>query len=374
MFAAPPGYQPIYNPTIPYLAPITGGLREGMSIYLHGFIPENTTRFFINLLCGEYESSDVAFHFSPRFDGWDKVVFNSCQNGYWESEEMIHRMPFCRGQGFEMVISVTSHGYQLRINGNEFHHFKHRIPFDRVYALHITGDVSIQTINVIGGGMGGGMCGGMGMGGGYPGAGMGGGYPGGVDVVVGGGMGGGYAGGVFGGGYQEAPGPGMGCGYPAGMGGVMGGEFPGPNLPGMCGEPIFHPTLPFSVMIPRGMFHRRTIIIRGMVPYGGSRMCINFVASRSRDIVFHMNHRLREGILTRNSMFGGNWGQEEMELSMNPFMEGQYFDISIRCGRHKFKVFVNGQPLFDYSHRFHAFHEIDMLEIEGDVQISYVHF
>lgn len=57
-------------------------------------------------------------------------------------------------------------------------------------------------------------------------------------------------------------------------------------------------------------------------------MGINFMVSRSRDIAFHMNPRVREGMVVRNSMIGGNWGQEERELSLNPFMEGQYFDVS----------------------------------------------
>uniref|UniRef100_A0A4W5KL40 Galectin domain-containing protein n=1 Tax=Hucho hucho TaxID=62062 RepID=A0A4W5KL40_9TELE len=44
MFVAPPGYQPIYNPSIPYVGPIYGGLRSGMSIYIHGVIPHEITR------------------------------------------------------------------------------------------------------------------------------------------------------------------------------------------------------------------------------------------------------------------------------------------------------------------------------------------
>uniref|UniRef100_A0A3B4H981 Galectin n=1 Tax=Pundamilia nyererei TaxID=303518 RepID=A0A3B4H981_9CICH len=44
------------------------------------------------------------------------------------------------------------------------------------------------------------------------------------------------------------------------------------------------------------------------------------------DVAFHIHPRFREGIVVRNSMIGGNWGQEEREMSMNPFMEGQYFD------------------------------------------------
>lgn len=51
--------------------------------------------------------------------------------------------------------------------------------------------------------------------------------------------------------------------------------------------------------------------------------------SRSRDIAFHLNPRVREGVVVRNSMIGGDWGQEEREAGMNPFMEGQYFDVSM---------------------------------------------
>ena len=163
-------------------------------------------------------------------------------------------------------------------------------------------------------------------------------------------------------------------------------------------------------------------------------------------------------------MVGGSWGQEERELSLNPFLEGQYFDVSlatclsdcfvyvcpsaclclslclpvcvcpsaclsvsvllpaclpvslpacvcllaclsaylpaclclsdvcltvslsvshtssclpqmsIRCGNQRYKVFVNGQHMCDFFHRYQAFNQVDTLEIIGDVQISYVHF
>ncbi|KAM4566985.1 galectin-4-like [Odontesthes bonariensis] len=347
-FVAPPGYQPVYSPRIPYLGPIYGGLRGGVSIYIQGSVPEDITRtelhkgwpdvfdrFFINLLCGESESSDIALHFNPRFDGRDKVVLNSRQSGSWGSEEKIRSMPFSKGKAFEMVIIVTSEGLKIKVNGKDFFMFPHRIPVELVRAMNIGGDVCIKTINVIGGGS--------------PGGGMGGGYPGGM----GGGMGGGYPGGC--------------------MGGGMGGGFPGSDLPVMAGQPVYNPPVPYSNTIPGGMYPKRTVIIRGMVPYGAEKMGINFVMSRSRDIAFHMNPRVREGIVVRNSRIGGSWGKEERELSMTPFMEGQYFDMSIRCGNQRFKVFVNGQHLFDFSHR-RPFTEIDKLEIEGNVQISYIHF
>lgn len=68
-------------------------------------------------------------------------------------------------------------------------------------------------------------------------------------------------------------------------------------------------------------------------------MSINFMVSRTRDVALHMNPRVREGTVVRNSMTGGHWGQEDRELSMNPFKEGQYFDVSHICLL--FVVFVN---------------------------------
>ncbi|XP_076002091.1 galectin-4-like isoform X4 [Genypterus blacodes] len=343
MFVAPPGYQPVYNPTIPYRGPIYGGLRAGVSIYIQGSTPEDITRFYINLLCGESETSDIGLHFNPRFDGWDKVVFNSCQDGNWGSEEKIRDMPFSKGKAFEMVILATAEGYQIKVNGRDFHTFPHRLPVERVRAMEISGDVSIQTINIIGGGTQGGMGGG-----GMPG-------------------GGGMQGGMGGGGTQG----GMG-GYPGGPGG--GGGYPGSNLPQMGGQPVYNPPVPYSSKIPGGMFPKRTLIIRGMVPNGASKICINFVVSRSGDIAFHMNPRVRDRIVVRNSRIGGSWGQEERQLNLNPFTEGQYFDMSVRCGNQRFKVFVNGQHAFDFPHRLQSFTEVDKLEIDGDVQISYIHF
>nr|XP_043887743.1 galectin-6-like isoform X9 [Solea senegalensis] len=360
-FVAPPGYQPVYSPGIPYLGPIYGGVREGTSIYLQGSVPKDITRFQVNLLCGQSEGSDIALHFNPRFDGWDKVVFNSCQGGSWGSEDKIRSMPFNKGKSFEMVIMVTSQGYKITVDGKDFHTFEHRLPLYSVCALQIAGDVSIQTINVIGGGgMGGGMGGGWGGGcvggigggmGGYPGGGMGGGYP--------GGTGGGYPGGDMGGGYP---------------GGNMGEGYPGSQLPGMGAQPIYNPPIPYAGMIPGGFFPKRTIIIRGMVPYGAKKMSFNFMVSRSQDIAFHLNPRVKDSIVVRNSKIGGAWGHEEREVNMNPFREGQYFDMSIRCGNGRFKVFVNGEHLFNFAHRLPSFNEIDRVEIEGDVQISYIHF
>uniref|UniRef100_A0A3P9LE79 Galectin n=1 Tax=Oryzias latipes TaxID=8090 RepID=A0A3P9LE79_ORYLA len=300
-FVAPPGYQPVYNPRIPYLGPIHGGLREGMSIYIQGSIPKDISRFHVNLRCNESASGDIALHFNPRFDGLDKVVFNSYRNGSWESEEKVRSMPFTAGQ--LRLLTFNTIRFQVKVNGKDFHTFKHRLPVQEVRGIQVEGDVSVQSITVIG-----------------------------VSLPT----------------THFCP-----------------GGFPGSSLP--VGA------VPFSTMIHGGMHPKKTFIIRGRVPSGADRMAVNFVASGSGNTALHLNPRVKAGEVVRNSRIGGDWGKEERQLSTNPFREGQFFDMSIRCGNQKFKVFVNGEHLFDFAHRM-SFYEINMLEIRGDVQIFYVHF
>uniref|UniRef100_A0A8C6Y4A3 Galectin n=1 Tax=Naja naja TaxID=35670 RepID=A0A8C6Y4A3_NAJNA len=101
-----------------------------------------------------------------------------------------------------------------------------------------------------------------------------------------------------------------------------------------------------------------------------SRFHINLKAGQ--DIALHINPRGQEQIVVRNSFLNGSWGPEERELPFNPFQPGQYFELSIRCGNHRFKVYVNGQPFFNYAHRYRNFPQIDTLQIDGDVVLSYI--
>ncbi|NXY60969.1 LEG4 protein, partial [Callaeas wilsoni] len=78
------------------------------------------------------------------------------------------------------------------------------------------------------------------------------------------------------------------------------------------------------------------------------RFHINLRAGREGDVVLHVNPRMSEGnALVRNALLGGRWGKEDRSVTpFNPFQRGQHFDLSIRCGNHRFKVFAQGRPLF----------------------------
>ncbi|XP_057568707.1 galectin-4 [Hippopotamus amphibius kiboko] len=319
-FVPAPGYQPTYNPTLPYHTPIPGGLRIGMSIYIQGVANEHMKRFFVNFEVGQSPEADVAFHFNPRFDGWDKVVLNTKQDGKWGNEEKKRSMPFSKGSAFELVFMVLAEHYKVVVNGNPFYEFGHRMPLQMVTHLRVDGDLKLQSINFIGG--------------------------------------------------QPAPSQ-----VPMAM-----SAYPGPgqyyqqqsSLPTMEGPPIFNPPVPFNGRLQGGLTARRTIIVKGYVPPTAKSFRINFKVGSSGDLALHINPRLTENAVVRNSFLNGSWGAEERKVSYNPFGPGQFFDLSIRCGTDRFKVYANGQHLFDFSHRFSAFQRVDTVEIQGDVTLSYV--
>uniref|UniRef100_A0A6I8N881 Galectin n=1 Tax=Ornithorhynchus anatinus TaxID=9258 RepID=A0A6I8N881_ORNAN len=122
-----------------------------MSVYIQGNADEKMKRFCVNFKAGSGSEADIAFHFNPRFDGWDKVVFNSFQGGRWCNEEKKRSMPFHRGSHFELVFLVTNEHYKVVVNGNPFYEFGHRLPPQMVTHLHVDGDLSLQSINFIGG-------------------------------------------------------------------------------------------------------------------------------------------------------------------------------------------------------------------------------
>ncbi|KAJ7990125.1 hypothetical protein DPEC_G00297090 [Dallia pectoralis] len=298
----PAGYQPVYNPSIPYVGPIYGGLGSGMSVYIQGVVPPEASSFFLNLQCGEAEGSDIGVHFSPRFDD-GCVVLNSCQGGEWGSEERTDSLPFSRDTAFEIVVSITQDNYQVKVNGQDHCTFSHHLPFERVNGLQIGGDVSVNIISI--------------------------------------------------------------------LGGTVSSEDEAANLPAISGQAVFYPPVPYTLNIPDGLSPERTIVLRCLVLPEAYRFSLNFMTG-SQDIAFHLNPRVEEGELVRNSLLDGNWGDEERDVSFNPFQRGQYVDFSIRCGSEGYKVFVNGKHLCDFAHRYSDLSQINTMIVDGHVQITYV--
>ncbi|KAM4020569.1 galectin-4-like [Anomaloglossus baeobatrachus] len=305
-----PGYQPAFNPPVPYCTMIAGGLRVGMVVTVQATLPSKYNRFAINFACGQEDTSDIALHMNARYDGRDRVVFNTKQCENWGTEEMKKEMPFKSGKVFFIMFEVTKNNYQVSANGAPFFEYGHQIPVDRVTYFQVTGDITIQELAIVGNGPG-----------------------------VKGGL-------------------------------VMSGAQS--DLLPMMGPAYVNAPVPFSANIRGGMIPKRIVVVKGVVKPKAKGFIINLKSSFNNEIALHLNPRLNKNTVVRNSFTNGTWGEEETEQVKNPFKEGEYFNISILSTEQNFKVFVNGCHSFNYAHRLWNLPQVDKLEVEGDATIVYV--
>ncbi|XP_073674288.1 galectin-9-like [Garra rufa] len=154
-----PGYQPQYavppacgfpaypsapNYTIPYKTVINGGLHVGKNIVINGVINPSAHRIAFNL---RYRSG-IALHYNIRFDE-RLVVRNTNQMEQWGPEERNGGLPFQRGQPFQVTISCNPHHYNIFVNGNQAHTYKHRYTqLNDIDILEITGDLQLTLVQV----------------------------------------------------------------------------------------------------------------------------------------------------------------------------------------------------------------------------------
>ncbi|XP_065426789.1 galectin-4-like isoform X1 [Chrysemys picta bellii] len=315
--------QPILNPIVPFSGPIFGGLSEGKMVLIQGVVQPFVKSFGVNLRCG---NGDIAFHFNPRFnEGRPMVVCNTEQNGSWGAEERTYHVPFHPGIYFEVIINVKGHCYQVSVNGQHFLEYRHRLPLHTVQILEIKGDVTVNCINFTSPS---------------------------ISNV--------FAQPVY--------------GVPAPTRKKV-KNFPRQVPAALHNTPmtVTNPVVPFQVAIPGSISRTRKITIVGNVPFHANSFHINLKNSMTGNIALHINPRLRERALVRNTQTHGTWGSEERHLSTLPFAPGQAFQMEIMNTRKCYQVSVNGLYVFDYVHRLPA-NQVDQLQIAGDVTLSCVQY
>ncbi|XP_072906674.1 galectin-8 isoform X4 [Hemitrygon akajei] len=141
----------IFNPVMPFLGAIFGGLRRGHMIAVQGILPKGSDRFQVDFQCGSSKQprADIAFHFNPRFQRSEYVVCNTLQREKWGREMKTYEMPFKKGEPFEIIFFVMVDKFKVAVNGKHFLDYQHRMSLDRVDTLGVSGAVQIQTIGYL---------------------------------------------------------------------------------------------------------------------------------------------------------------------------------------------------------------------------------
>ncbi|XP_072548021.1 galectin-9-like [Salminus brasiliensis] len=311
--------EPFYSPRIPFTGSIQGGLQEGKSIIVSGRVLPGANRFHVNLQCGSRHAADIALHFNPRYDGSEFIVTNTFQHSRWGTEERKYQALFPPGNVFTLQIMVTRASYKISVNGAHVMEYNHRIPFNMVDTIVVDGMVEVNSI-------------------------------------------------AFQNPAPYFPQPGFPGISPAQSTFQAQNAYPvGSAMPAFPTAPFF--TVPYKTVISGGLHPGKNINIQGVVNPQARRFA--FDLRHNGGVAFHYNVRFDENVVVRNTLMGQQWGSEERHGGL-PFYKGQPFQVIISCNPHHYNVFVNGQQVHTYNHRFTKLQDIDLLDISGDLSLTSV--
>uniref|UniRef100_A0A671M9G4 Galectin n=1 Tax=Sinocyclocheilus anshuiensis TaxID=1608454 RepID=A0A671M9G4_9TELE len=128
-------------------------------------------------------------------------------------------------------------------------------------------------------------------------------------------------------------------------------------------------TMPYKSIIYGGVQPGKVIIIQGVISPQAKRIC--FKLRYITGIALEYSLRFDENVVVCNTYDDGTWGKEE-QCGCMPFKRGQPLQVTIFCTHQNFEVFSNGEKVHTYSHRYSNLENIDVLDIRGDVQLSFV--
>lgn len=146
----------IKRPFIPFCGLIPFQTQVSSTVIIRGRVPRFAERFIFNLMVSEdntideytIDNCDIALHFCPLIDIEEEVVIkNSRIKNHWGIEEKQKRnFPFARNEWFEIAFVVQPSYFTIFVNGMVFGLFLHRIPFQFINVLTIDGDVEVESI------------------------------------------------------------------------------------------------------------------------------------------------------------------------------------------------------------------------------------
>lgn len=86
------------------------------------------------------------------------------------------------------------------------------------------------------------------------------------------------------------------------------------------------------------------------------------------DIGFHLNPRLEQKFVVRNSRINGRWGVEETKTKQFDFEQNKKANVNIFIGHEQFFVSVNGKHYFAFAFRV-PLSQLTGIQIEGLVDV-----
>ncbi|TKS68743.1 Equilibrative nucleoside transporter 1 [Collichthys lucidus] len=133
--------------------------------------------------------------------------------------------------------------------------------------------------------------------------------------------------------------------------------------------------VPFRGHITGGMHPGKKVVVVGVVDSRPDRFYIALTRGCGTnepppDVALELCVRFRDRQVLRRACVSGSWGDVDRTVPFFPFIREQPFKIEIHCEHSRFRVFVDGQKLFDFSHRLTSLSDVDTLWIKGSLTIT----
>ncbi|XP_023165754.1 galectin-9 isoform X3 [Drosophila hydei] len=112
-----------------------------------------------------------------------------------------------------------------------------------------------------------------------------------------------------------------------------------------------------------------SLTFSGKISIHCERFSINFMYNNeSRDVALHINPRLPQNYIVRNTKVRGVWGREEVSSAL-PFLlrRGDRFSIQVFITDACYMISINGNHFAEYSHRL-PLNGVQILDVKGDVE------
>ncbi|XP_038133970.1 galectin-related protein-like [Cyprinodon tularosa] len=134
--------------------------------------------------------------------------------------------------------------------------------------------------------------------------------------------------------------------------------------------------VPFRGHISGGLQPGKKVIVVGMVDPRPDRFYVALTCGRGTskepppNVALELCVRFKDRQVLRRACMSGSWGEVERAVPFFPFIKDQPFKMEFHCEQSRLRVFVDGQKLFDFTHRVLPLSDIDTLWIKGSLTIT----
>ncbi|NXV75180.1 LEG2 protein, partial [Atlantisia rogersi] len=119
-------------------------MKTGDSLKIKGKISDDFDSFSINL---GSSSSDLAFHFNPRFNE-SVIVCNSRCSSAWQSEQRDDHFCFSKGSSTKIIIEMLADKFQVKLPDGHEVEFPNRHSYDKIRYMSVKGGFRVTSFKL----------------------------------------------------------------------------------------------------------------------------------------------------------------------------------------------------------------------------------